>query len=230
LDRSPPPRGGGRDRRRAFGARWFAAHQHPCATVPRLVLWNLLVYLGLAIGGVRSLRAGARGAAPFTQSVARGIGHRLGPLLTRTATVDTLLGAAVHRFAADWSEAAAPLLGQHLRRWLHLGAAAVAAGLIAGLYLRGLVLRYEVGWESTFLEPPQVKALLDLLFGRLASWAGIPLPQTIEQVAELRWDGVAGGAAAAPWIHLIALCLTTIVVLPRLSSPRSPGSPAGDYS
>jgi hypothetical protein len=182
-----------------------------------LVLWNLLVYLGLAISGVRSLRAGARGAAPFTRSVARGVGRRLGPLLARTVKVDTLLAEAVRRFAADWSEAAAPLLGQHLRRWLHLGAAAVAAGLIAGLYLRGLVLRYEAGWESTFLEPQQVKTLIDLLFGRLASWAGIALPQTLEQVASLRWDGATGGGAAAPWIHLIALFLTTIVVLPRLA-------------
>ncbi len=127
---------------------------------------------------MRALRTDAPGAAPFTRSVARGIGRRLGPLLARTPKVDTLLGAAVRRFAADWSEAAAPLLGQHLRRWLHLGAAAIAAGLIAGLYLRGLVLRYEAGWESTFLEPPQVKTLIDLLFGRLASWAGIALPQT----------------------------------------------------
>ena len=181
-----------------------------------LVLWNLLVYLGLAIAAVRRLHAGTRGAAPFTRSVARGVGRRLGPLLARIAEVDTLLGAVVRRFAADWSEVAAPLLGQHLRRWLHLGAAAVAAGLIAGLYLRGLVLRYEAGWESTFLEPPQVKALVDLLFGRVASWAAIPLPQTIEQVAKLRWDGIGGGGAAAPWIHLIALFLTIIAVLPRL--------------
>ncbi len=88
-----------------------------------LVLWNLLVYLALAIGAGRRLRAGARGAAPFARSVARGAGRRLAPLLARTAEVDTLLGAAVRRFAADWSEAA-PRCSQHLRRWLHLGAAA----------------------------------------------------------------------------------------------------------
>ncbi|MHB8834200.1 MAG: DUF2868 domain-containing protein [Candidatus Methylomirabilia bacterium] len=182
-----------------------------------LLLWNFLVYLGLAIGAALHLRKPAAGAAPSARVLGRWIGRRIGPLLAKTAEVDTLLGAAVRRFAVDWSEAAAPLLGQHLRRWLHVGAAAITAGLIAGLYLRGLVLRYEAGWESTFLEPPQVKAIIDLLFGRIASMAGIPLPQTIEQVAGLRWDGVAGGGAAAPWIHLIALGLTTIVVLPRLA-------------
>lgn len=182
-----------------------------------LVLWNLLVYLGLAIGAVLHLRKPTPEAASSTRGPVRWIGRRLGPLLAKTTEVDTLLGAAVRRFAVDWSEVAAPLLGQHLRRWLHLGAAAITAGLVAGLYLRGLVLRYEAGWESTFLEPPQVKAIIDLLFGRFAAWAGIPLPQTIEQVASLRWEGIAGGGAAAPWIHLIALSLTIVVVLPRLA-------------
>jgi hypothetical protein len=182
-----------------------------------LVLWNLLVYLVLAIGAGRRLRPGVRAAMPFARSVSRGIGRRLGPLLERTVQVDTVLGAAVRRFVADWSEAAAPLLGRHLRRWLHLGAALVAAGLVAGLYLRGIVLRYEAGWESTFLEPEQVMALVGLLFGQVASWAGIALPQTPEEIAQLRWEAGAGGGAAAPWIHLIALCLTALVVLPRLA-------------
>ena len=93
-----------------------------------LVLWNLLIYLGLAIGAARRVLAGARAAAPFARSLSRGAARRLGPLLARTAQVDTVLGDAVRRFAADWGETAAPLLGQHLRRWLHLGAAAVAGG------------------------------------------------------------------------------------------------------
>jgi hypothetical protein len=181
-----------------------------------LLLWNVLIYLGIAVVAARHLLPGARAAAPFARSVSRGVARRLGPLLARTAQVDTVLGEAVRRFAADWGEAAAPLLGRHLRRWLHLGAAAIAAGLIAGLYLRGVVLRYEAGWESTFLEPPQVRTLIALLFGRVAAWAGIALPRTLEQVAQLRWDGVAGGGAAGPWIHLIALCLAAFIVLPRL--------------
>ncbi len=182
-----------------------------------LVLWNLVVYLLLAISAVRNLRSGARGGPPFTRPFVRGIGRRLAPLLAKTAEVDTLLGDAVRRFAMNWSEAAAPLLGQHLRRWLHIGAAALTAGLIAGLYLRGLVLRYEAGWESTFLEPVQVKVLIDLLFGRVAGWAGIALPQSVEDVAKMRWDAVGGSGSAAPWIHLIALMLTAIVLVPRFA-------------
>ena len=45
---------------------------------------------------------------------------------------------------------------------------------------------------------------------------GIALPRTIEEVAALRWVGAGGGGDAAPWIHLLALLLTALVVLPRL--------------
>jgi hypothetical protein len=90
-------------------------------------------------------------------------------------------------------------------------------GLIAGLYQRGIGHAYLAGWESTWLAAPQVKWLIDALFGPVASWAGITLPKTVEQVAQLQFqpDG-SGGASAAPWIHVIALCLLVAVVLPRL--------------
>lgn len=182
-----------------------------------LLVWNLLVYALLATGAAHRLLTAARAAAPFARSVSRSVGRRLGPLLAKTAQVDTLLGQATRRFAADWSEAAAPLLAQRVRLWLHLAAAAVAAGLTAGLYLRGIVLRFEAGWESTFLGPGQVARLIGLLFGIPASWAGIALPRTDEQLALLRWDGAGGGGDAAPWIHLIALCLAAWVVVPRVA-------------
>jgi hypothetical protein len=184
-----------------------------------LLLWNLLIYAAVAVAAVRRVRGGARAARPrpFARSLARGIGRRIGPLLARTAQVDTVLGEALRRFAAEWGEAAAPLLGLRLQRLLHLGAAAVATGLVAGLYLRGVVLRYEAGWESTFLEPSQVRTLIHLLFGRVAALAGVELPRTLEQVEALRWDGHGGGGPAAPWIHVIALSLAALVVLPRLA-------------
>ena len=48
----------------------------------------------------------------------------------------------------------------HAQRLFHLGAAVLAIGLIAGLYVRALALRYEAGWESTLLGPPEAHALL----------------------------------------------------------------------
>jgi hypothetical protein len=182
-----------------------------------LLAWNLVVYLWVTTGGVRQLAQGARSTTRFAGSAVRSIGRRLGPLVARTAQVDVVLGDAVRRFVADWSRLGAPILAQRMRQWLHLAAAALALGLIAGLYQRGIGHAYVAGWESTWLAAPQVKWLIDVLFGPPASWAGIALPKTLEEVAQLQFraDG-SGGSSAGPWIHVIALCLLAAVVLPRL--------------
>ena len=182
-----------------------------------LLAWNLLVYLALAVGAARRLgspRAARRPLRPL-----RGPGCGAPPRPAADPHLGGRLPARRGRapLRSRLGGVGRPALGQHLRRWLHLGAAAVPAGIAAGLYLRGLVLRYEAGWESTFLEPPQVKTLIGLLFGRAAALAGIPLPQTLDEVARLRWDAAGGGGPAAPWIHLIALVLAALVVVPRLA-------------
>jgi hypothetical protein len=182
-----------------------------------LLAWNVLVYAWLAGTAARRLAGAGEHASRPHGSALRGVGRRLGPLAARISQVDTVLGAAVRRFVADWSEAAAPWLAQQLRLWLHLGAACLALGLIGGLYQRGVGHHYVAGWESTWFGPSQVKWAIDHLFGAVASWSGIDLPATAADVARLEFqpDG-SGGGSAAPWIHLIALCLGAIVVAPRL--------------
>jgi Protein of unknown function (DUF2868) len=95
---------------------------------------------------------------------------------------------------------------------LHLAAALLAIGLIIGLYVRGVVLRYEAGWESTFLGPGSAHALLSVLYGPASSLSGIP----VDGIAALRWTATGGGGEAAPWIHLIAITAGLYIVLPRL--------------
>jgi hypothetical protein len=87
--------------------------------------------------------------------------------------------------------------------------------LIAGLYLRGIVWRYEAGWESTFLGPESVHVLLTVLYGPAALLSGIGLP-SISGVTALRWTGTAGGGGAASWIHLMALTAMLYIIVPRL--------------
>ena len=55
-------------------------------------------------------------------------------------------------FAADWSVLAAPLYAARTARILHVAAAALAGGVIAGLYVRGVAFEYRATWESTFLD------------------------------------------------------------------------------
>jgi hypothetical protein len=179
-----------------------------------LIAWNLATYVALAVAWLRGRRSAKPARAPSRPWLGRAFARRIGPLVKRTARVDALLGRAIGGYAESWVDAGAPFIAQHARRWLHLAAAVVAIGLIAGLYLRGTVLRYEAGWESTFLGPSAVKTILGVLFGPVAGWSGVELPRTLEAVAALRWPD--GGGDAAPWIHLIALSLTAYIVVPRL--------------
>ena len=181
-----------------------------------LIAWNLAAYLLLAVAWIRRRFAAAPPVRQGEHWAARAYARRIAPLLKRTTRVHALLGQAIGGYSAGWLRQGAPFIGQHARRWLHLAAAAVVLGLIVGLYVRGTLLRYEAGWESTFLGPAQVRSLLDLLFGPVAGWSGVELPRTIEEVEALRWTPTGGGGDAAPWIHLIALSLGCYVLLPRM--------------
>lgn len=114
--------------------------------------------------------------------------------------------------AALWARHAAPLTLQRLTLLLHAAAAALALGLIAGLYLRGLVLDYRAGWQSTFLDAATVQSVLGLLLAPAAALTGVAVPP----VAPLQLaPGAAATASAASWIHLLAATLALAVVLPR---------------
>jgi hypothetical protein len=98
---------------------------------------------------------------------------------------------------------------------MHFAAALVAIGLIAGLYVRGIALRYEAGWESTFLGPQSAHALISLLYEPASALSGISYG-TPAEISELRWTATGGGGEAASWIHLIAITAVLYIVLPRL--------------
>ena len=121
---------------------------------------------------------------------------------------------------AAWAQHAAPLAMRRLTLLMHVAAAALACGLVAGLYLRGLVLDYRIGWQSTFAGPEAVQSALRLLLAPASALTGIALPD----VGPLRLaPGEAARASAAPWIHLFAATLLLWVVLPRLAMAAMAG-------
>ena len=181
-----------------------------------LVAWNVAMYVALASGWVRSVLGRKAGVDRGRRWAAGAFARRLQPLLRATRRVHAVLGEALGGYAADWADVGSPFVVRHAKRALHLAAAALAIGLIAGLYVRGTVLRYEAGWESTFLGVPQARAVIGAIFGPVAHLWGAQLPDSAAELAALRWTGAAGGGDAAPWIHLIALTLLSYVVLPRL--------------
>ncbi len=180
-----------------------------------LIAWNILVYLWAIAGLLQRPTAGkSRGLLASVYGWAAA--SRARGLLSQSSLFNAPLSEALRRFLAEWREAATPLLIAHGKRLFHVCAATVAIGLVAGLYLRGVVWRYEAGWESTFLDVNNVRTFVGVLYGPASTVSGISLPDQ-EQLAVLRWEHGSGGGDAALWIHLIAITAALFVVLPRLA-------------
>ncbi len=167
-----------------------------------VLLWNLLVYAALVLRLPFRGAGGSRPAAALARLMAR-------PLRAGGAAVPA-------RFAADLAPRLQPAAFARAAVVLHLAAAALALGLVAGLYLRGLVLDFRVGWQSTFLDAAQVQRLLAVTLAPASRVSGIALPGVAE-VQALRLPGAPPApGAAAPWIHLYAWQLLLVVVAPRV--------------
>ncbi len=190
-----------------------------------VLAWNLIVYaLLIALPFVRLARQGAVRPGPIVRVAETLLRVRGG--LPRSASAGS--AGALRRFAALWPTRSRRLAVLRGETALHLGAAALALGLIAGLYARGVVLDYRAGWESTFLDATAAHALVAAVLGPAASLSGIALPDAASFAALRSAHGVTGaGAPAAPWIHLIALTLALAVVAPRALLALSCGIAAG---
>ncbi len=175
-----------------------------------LVVWNLVVYALLATGFVT--RYGEPGTpGPLRRTVAWLAGVlRRGPM--RANAGDDPAARAAADFAADWSARAAPLYAARAARILHVAAAALAGGVIAGLYVRGIAFEYRATWESTFLDASAVRAIVAVAFapGALLVPFGVP---DVAHVAAIR---APASENAAPWLHLMAATLLVMAILPRV--------------
>ncbi len=183
-----------------------------------VIAWNLAVYAWLL------------GAWAFASSTPGALRRGVSTLLQRWRTRRLASGAgassaAWNAFAADWAAYSLPLNMARVALALHLGAGALALGLVSGLYLRGLVLDYAVGWESTFLEAGTVQAVLSALLAPASALSGIAVPDAAALQALRVHPGQAptATASAAPWIHLYALQLLLLVLLPRLALAHAAG-------
>ena len=180
-----------------------------------LLGWNLAIYVFMAfcavLQRVRYCPVGRhRLSVRLTGWLLRGaLGRRLrGRKLTRGPETQVTAKALV-RFAALWNRAAGPLLASRVRGVLHVGAAALLVGAIAGMYVRGLAFEYRATWESTWLDAGQVQALLNVVLGPASRVLGLAVPD----VASLQAPD--GSGPAGPWINLYAMTALLFVVVPR---------------
>ncbi len=179
------------------------------APIALLLLWNIATYVVLVVRWLLRLGAGrARSQAPpwltrWTQSIHL---HRTLEPARRAMSEWLTQGAPLHRARASFV-------------W-HIGAAALALGAIAGMYLRGLGIDYTAGWESTFLNERGVHTVLKFLLGPGALLLGTSVPDA-QHIGTIRFtsewiSGRSGGERAADWIHLYAASTLMIILLPRL--------------
>lgn len=170
-----------------------------------LLVWNLVVYVAIAAGYV--VRYGeAATPGPLRSAIARLAG---GPSRPRRGGA---IRDAMVAFVDDWSRRAAPLYAVRAARILHVAAGALAIGVIAGLYVRGLALEYRASWESTFLDAPQVRTIVAVAYAPGALVTGIAVPN-VEQIAAIRSPA---GENAARWLHLMAATVLVVVIAPRV--------------
>ena len=105
---------------------------------------------------------------------------------------------AIVAFGDDWARRSAPLHGIRAARILHLAAAALALGVIAGLYVRGLAFEYRATGRARSSTRPACARSLAVALAPGALLTGIPVPD----VAAGRGDPRAGRrerrALAAP--------------------------------
>ena len=176
-----------------------------------LFVWNVGVYallLALTVlpAGERSDRDG-----PLRRVVMRWLGSAAQK--ARKIASPPPLADAVGRFASEWPAIALPLWRQRATGLLHGCATALAAGVIGGLYLRGIALEYRASWQSTFLDADDVARLLHVVLTPGAWLTGIAIPGA----EHLQTIGAgSAGENAARWIHLYAATLLSVVVVPRL--------------
>jgi Protein of unknown function (DUF2868) len=184
-------------------------HRVDLLSAPLLLIigWNLVVYLLLLFWGVARAFGKPRATAGWLR-------RWVAASTAKPRKLPSALATAVTRFSAEWVVSSAPLTKARVSRMVHLSAAALAFGALCSLYLRGLLLQYQAGWESTFLDAAQVHVLLQILFTP-ATWV-FQLPGfSLEDVRALQGTATTSAAKGALWVHLYAATLLLLVVLPR---------------
>lgn len=178
-----------------------------------MLVWNFAVYALLIAGWLRGLAPGPRYAA--RPNLLARLVERSEGLAGRRLDVQTPLGRALARFVRDWLRYSSKLTYSRASRTLHLSAAALAAGVLLGMYMRALGVEYRAGWESTFIGAGTLSRFLGLVLGPASALTGIPLPGPGE-LEGIRWTDGNRGENAGPWIHLYATTALIFIIGPRL--------------
>ncbi|HEY5657169.1 MAG TPA: DUF2868 domain-containing protein [Myxococcota bacterium] len=177
-----------------------------------IIVWNLLAALLIVARHFAPSRPGGPLLEALAQLVVAGARARRRWQRTETeAPSDFEVRAA---FVRDYQRAFADSILARAALLLSAGSLAFTAGVLAGMYLRGVAFGYNIVWQSTLVRSPE--AALDLLRALFVP-AFLLAPGSFPDVAVVEQLASADGAPAGPWIHCFALTALVYAVLPRLA-------------
>lgn len=187
------------------------AHRVDLLSAPLLLVlaWNLALYCLLAYRAARPPTGGER-----VMRAMPALCHWVCAPSARAGR-RSLTARIAAQFHQRWFAHTAGLFAQRTSGVLHLCAAAWAAGIASSLLLRGLVVRYQFGWESTFLDAGHVHAIVTVLFWPLTALVGLA-PFSLQDIAATQ-DFAGEGVAGSRWVWMYVGLLALVVVLPRLA-------------
>lgn len=115
--------------------------------------------------------------------------------------------AALQEFQAKIAVWEKPLRMARWKKVFHTAAIALALGIVAGMYMRGLAKEYTASWQSTFLNEKQVRVFTKTILGPGSLITRIPVPDPGPKNVP---------QPAGTWIHLWAASAVLFIVIPRL--------------
>lgn len=183
-----------------------------------LLIWNAVVYLVLFSNMILSRSSRDRSQPGLSglvewlwRLVVKGRLTRLQSDRTQSPDEAQWIAASLASYAGRVLHNVRDLWITHARSLLHAAAAALAIGVLVGLYLRGLSFLYKAGWDSTFMDAEGVHTFLSLLFAPASVILATPVPG-VDAIADLRGTAKAN---AAIWIHFWAVTTALFIILPR---------------
>ncbi len=166
------------------------------------VAWNLVVFVVLALLGIRRLFSPSERASWLGSGLAR---------LAWPRAWSRPLWAMARSFQRDWMRLAGPATGARVSAALHVSAALCAVGLVAALLFKGLFAEYRVGWQSQWLTASQMHAL----FATVGQWLGAA-PVSLDDMVRLERGAGAVKADGSTWALWWSRLLLLGVAAPRL--------------
>lgn len=176
-----------------------------------ILLWNAAMFV-LSLWPV-STAPENEGRGGLLESLCQ----RFDPARGATVPDESLRARTDGRFRELAGEASLRRMGFRLRAALHIGAALLALGSVAGMYARGWSKEYRAVWESTLLDEAKASKFFSILFAPASAATGKAIP--LAELPAMRRGAdreAASPGDALPWIHLYAATLGLLVVVPRV--------------